>query len=213
MSYLKYGGQYVKTDGSFLGNYVVAPTFGGVFDFDGSAYVTVTPSGGANTIEGNKIITWDMWLDQESGYLSNTCILNLIANSPPVDDFKVDLTGDTITVGSNWVDASTYSLSGLGNTILSCEAKKASGKSTYFKINSVTQTPTGSGVFGGALAWRIGWGTNYLVDATVWNVKVYDYTPTELESFPGYPDGDTNAAWGASATVINPNGSGTRDIY
>jgi hypothetical protein len=214
MSYYTYGKQLLTYQNKYVSKIAATPLVSGVFNFDGSAYISVTPTHGVTDIMGNRIITWDMWLDQESGFAAYTNLMQFIPASIS-DSFVSNLDGSNITaVAHNINSGFQYSLAGFGNQILHIEVKKAASVITYLKINGVTQSSVGSAFSGGAAsAWRIGWGTNILKKATLWNIKVYDYSMVIQESFPGQPNGDTPAAWGTGTSIVNPNNSGTRDLF
>jgi hypothetical protein len=194
------------------------PTIPGLNNFDGNAYVLLRPGSTSNS-SGNKTFKWDMWLDMESGYTSNTSVFCFWPASG-YQLFGVHLDNNHIFIDTNWspMVSQGYPLSGFSSTILHCEVKKAGSSITYFKINSNSQISSGNGNFGGSSnAWYIGYSAPALYNTTVWNISVInDDTSTETDKFIGYPAGNTAAAWvnlyntGTPAIIFSPDG--TRNI-
>jgi hypothetical protein len=196
---------------NWAGSTPPAPQVESVMVFNSSAYVNLY-AGDYGNISGNRIITWSMWLDQVSGFESYTNVMQLIP-SLISDSFVSNLDGSTISaVAHNTTSGFKYDLTGFGNQILNFEVKKSTSTIVYLKINGVEQTSVGTAYSAGATnSWRIGWGTKMLHDATIWDLKIMDYSMNIINSFPGHPNGDQGSAWGSSCTVFNS--AGTRDIY
>ena len=220
MAYLTYNGKLIQENHKYLFNPALTPVVSGVFDFGPGAYVILHPSSN-QAILGNKILTWKMWLDQDSGYGSNIEIFNFISNITS-DCLSVYLNNNTLFIGVKLTATQvckSYSITGFANQILTCEITKGTSNIVSFKINGVTQSSIGDTGFGGNVdAWYIGYSGTMLNNATVWDIKLTDYTPTTIEQFLGYPNGNVSSSWtrvggGASAVLVNPNGRGTRNIF
>ena len=195
------------------------PIVSGVFDFDPSSHILLHP-GDNQDILGNRIITWNMWLDQDSGYGSYIEIFNFIS-SITSDCLAVYLNNNTIFIGVKLTATQvckSYSITGFANQILTCEIIKGTSSIVSFKINGVTQTSIGDVGFGGNTnAWYVGFGIPGFSNGTLWDIKVFDAS-TLINQFLGYPSGNVSSSWtrvegGTAAVLTNPNGRGTRDIF
>lgn len=138
MGYLKFNGQYIKTDNSYL----TAVVFDDLFvNWDGASYVTLS---GQPDLSGNKKVSWDMYLDNESGYSST--LFNLGAST---DNMSAILDTDTIVVANlnNGTSgaAKTYTIAGLSGKKLECIAVKSANTVDWFQVNGILQDASTSG--------------------------------------------------------------------
>jgi hypothetical protein len=158
---------------------------------------------------GNKTINFNLYLLKESGY-STTGLGNLlfVFSNGGGDYAAAFLYNNQILISTTntGYGNNRYSLSGFGNSILSCKIIKTASSQAQFYINDVLQSSvttlggigiTGSLVFGGP-------GFVYLNDAYVWNLII-----ESTFNAPGQPNGNQASAWTndtfISTVVGNPS--------
>jgi len=210
MSYLKYGSQYLKSDGSFIGGIaqqVIYP-----LNFDGSTYIQFdsVPAFPNNTIFD---VTFGMYLDNNSGYNYDTLfyICNTTGPASTKNILAAYLVGDKIrfwggTTGSNSdveVDISSFSGQNI-NTTVSIDTSQVGNFCIIddVKFNGASQsfTSTGEG-FSFYNTFRVGMVPDFtlslLKNVTIWDLKI-----ANTNWWKGYP-GDQNSAWEDQIASIN----------
>lgn len=193
-------------------------TYSGVLDFNGSVHVTLDSD---PSMTGIRTVTFNLWLDQDSGYSLNSLFALGDVGS---DHLNARLNGSDLffyTSSSSGGSTNRYvSISGLNNQILFIEVTKGTSSITEVKINGISQslTNTVTSENNGPFSYIGRSLTGILDNATIWNIDV-----SGGSFWKGYPGGNLDSAWidqeetnngsvSESASTRDISGSGTGPI-
>jgi len=209
MSYLKYGGQYVKTGGQFVGGFLPAI---GALDFNGTYFVTLSED---PDLSFNKTITWKMWMD----------------GSPSGDLFSLGVDEESLSIGASGTELRAYnknrimgtrgekrlSVTGLTGMVLECTAIKTTNQILWFQVGGRASGDTGLGTVTSALdISRIGNTGLTGGPGVANNMFVWDLQVDGIAAWNGYSSANTDAGWvdtiGTSNGTINAGGSSVVEL-
>jgi len=192
----------ISVDGSVISNLNIGQINNeiSVLDFTGNEYLYFLDDP-SSEINYSKKVTFNLWLDNSSGYSGTADIINFYGNNPPgssdADVLSIRMDGSLIHLSAQYPwGGPLYAIAeDYNNQVLNLEVNKGTKSIESFKINGVTQTPLyDASILSITDAFMFGLN---LSNATIWDIKIYDTSSAgELtHHWPGYPNGNTDAAW------------------